>query len=248
MKHLARFVAIAMFVLPLVAFANITSSKHNLSAGGGQVVRAAAETQLCIFCHTPHKSLTQALLWQRATPAGTRGWTLGTTTLAGTPLPQDTQPGTKRCLSCHDGTIGVGAVNNVGGGSPGTITMDPANPAVRAGYLVGNGATAGNEMENTHPVSIPYAGQTYLTVVSSANPDGAIGNYFAPTNAGCTSATGFCTTGTNGAAITLYGTALGSLGVECDSCHEVHDKYDPNFYLLRVTSVGSALCLACHNK
>jgi len=42
----------------------------------------------------------------------------------------------------------------------------------------------------------------------------------------------------------LFG--IGSDRVECASCHDVHDA--SNAVFLRVTDVGSAICLACHVK
>jgi predicted CXXCH cytochrome family protein len=46
------------------------------------------------------------------------------------------------------------------------------------------------------------------------------------------------------AGLPLFG--VGSDRVECASCHNVHD--DTNAVFLRVTDVGSAICLACHVK
>jgi len=36
---------------------SIVNSLHNLSASGPGDVRALSETEICIFCHTPHNSL-----------------------------------------------------------------------------------------------------------------------------------------------------------------------------------------------
>ena len=42
---------------------SIVNSKHNLSASGPGVVKAVAEPEICIFCHTPHNSTPDAPLW-----------------------------------------------------------------------------------------------------------------------------------------------------------------------------------------
>ncbi|MBD3856589.1 MAG: hypothetical protein IFK92_08720, partial [Acidobacteria bacterium] len=49
---------------------SVVDTKHNLSVSGPGAIRAASETQVCIFCHTPHNSTTQAPLWNRTDPGG----------------------------------------------------------------------------------------------------------------------------------------------------------------------------------
>lgn len=246
MNRIKLVALIAM--LPALAFAQgITGTRHDLAlgaAGGGP--KATANTQTCIFCHTPHKSATQALIWNHtliSTNGGVRGWT-GVSTATGTSLPTAISAVSTRCLSCHDGTVGLGDVSNVGNGSAGTIVM---SGNVTTGYLVGNGAV-GNEMLNNHPVSIPYAGATYGTVGASGAITAGSFNYQAPTQTGCDTPSGWCTSyGSNGVRIYLYGTAAGNLGVECGSCHEVHNKYGGS-YFLRASAGGSQICLTCHEK
>jgi predicted CXXCH cytochrome family protein len=246
MKKLIKLSLVLTVVLPLAAMAQITGTRHDLAtgaAGGGP--KATTQNQTCVFCHTPHKALAQALIWNHNLPAGTRGWSAGTQTAEGTPLPAAINADSMRCLSCHDGTVGLGDVNNMGGGTAGTIVM---SGPVTAGYLVGNGA-AGNEMVNNHPVSIPYAGLTVGTVTSKAVADGTVGNYWqVASGASCSSPSGFCTAkAATGSFINLKGTVATALTVECSSCHEPHNKYGGT-YFLRVAAANSALCLACHNK
>ncbi len=246
MKHLIKSTIILAIALPTAALAQITGTRHDLAtgaAGGGP--KATVQNQTCVFCHTPHKALAQALIWNHNVAAGTRGWTAGTVTAQGTPLPTAINADSMRCLACHDGTVGLGDVNNTGGGTAGTIVM---SGPVTGGYLVGNGAL-GNEMVNNHPVSIPYAGLTVGGVVSKAVADGSNGNYWqVASGAACQSPSGFCTAKTaTGALINLKGTAATALTVECSSCHEPHNKYGGTFFL-RVSAANSALCLACHNK
>lgn len=244
-----RRVAAVACVLASGAFAGpmgIQNTPHDMSAGSltpAMAARALTETQLCIHCHTPHGAQGGDLLWQRATPVWTRGWAV-LTTATGTLLPADISMESKRCLSCHDGTIALGEVNNRGEGAPGVIEM--TRPVPRPVFLVGNGP-AGNEMLNNHPVSIPYAGQTYNGMVSGAQARGGLGDYYPPTEVACRSPSGFCTgASTLGVFINLRGDTFGRLGIECNSCHEPHNRYGhPSF--LRAPMDASALCQACHN-
>lgn len=238
-----KLVALLTLVPALALAQGITGTRHDLAtgaAGGGP--KATSNTQTCGFCHTPHNSNTQALIWNKTLATGTRGWT-ATSTANGTSLPTAIQPASMRCLSCHDGTVALGDVSNVGNGSAGNIAM---SGPVTAGYLVGDGV-APNAMLNNHPVSIPYAGATYQTVVSGATTSGTF-DYRTTTNTGCDTPSGWCTSfAGNGNRIYLYGTAATNVGIECGSCHEVHNKYGGS-YFLRASATGSQICLACHEK
>lgn len=239
-----RFKLVALLaLLPAVAFAQISNTRHDLASTSTTAgPKSTGTTQTCIFCHTPHKAAAQALIWNHTLVTATRGWTT-TSTATGTSLPTDISASSKRCLACHDGTVALGDVNNVGNGTAGNIAM---SGPVTAGYNVGNGA-AGNEMLNNHPVSIPYAGATYLTRASGATTTGTF-DYQAPANASCDTPSGWCTAAAgNGTRIYLYGTAANNLGIECGSCHEVHNKYGGS-YFLRASATGSQICLACHEK
>jgi hypothetical protein len=44
---------------------SVVNSPHNLSASGPGPIRAIAEDQPCIFCHTPHHSTGIKPLWNR---------------------------------------------------------------------------------------------------------------------------------------------------------------------------------------
>lgn len=237
--------AALMALVPALAFAQgISNTRHDLASGSATAgPKATSQTQTCIFCHTPHKSNTQALIWNKTLVTGTRGWNNPTTTVSGTPLPADISASSKRCLACHDGTVALGDVSNVGNGTAGNIAM---SGTVSTGYQVGTGA-AGNEMLNNHPVSIPYAGSTYLTRVSGASTVGTF-DYRDPTNSGCDTPSGWCSSyASNGSRIYLYGSSNTTLGIECGSCHEVHNKYGGS-YFLRAAATGSQICLTCHEK
>jgi len=262
-------IAALLALVPGLALAAITGSKHDLSATTGQAtLRAAAPAaggtnQICVFCHTPHNARTPLLLWNRNTalvPTAFSGWG-ATNTTAGTLLPGTIGDVSRRCLSCHDGSIAVGAVVNLNG------VINP--PEIQ---MVGTHQTGGrinstfyivkaDAMQGHHPVSIPYAaaagGNIYNGITSLARQSATVGDYF-PVQVGgtCQSPTNICTTSTTGADIQLYAgaTAPGSstnYGIECSSCHDTHNERNiPR--MLRVDNESAAnpsgLCMGCHNK
>ncbi|HEY3448483.1 MAG TPA: cytochrome c3 family protein [Myxococcales bacterium] len=271
MRHFAHLVAVAAILLPGVVFAQagIRNSKHDLSNSSTAVVKStAANNQICIFCHTPHKAQSTQLLWNHTqTAVATYSWGNDlsanplTATTQGTPLPTTLRGQSKICLGCHDGSIALGNVSNAGGGVAGTIAITALAGRVDAaglllpagGYTIGVGGSMGGH----HPVSIPYAGQTgYNGIASSATGDGTLGNYYSVVTTGCTSASGLCTNagaldGRNGLAINLLPNAAGAttnLGIECSSCHEPHNKTGFANFTLVNNSSASGLCRSCHNK
>ncbi len=254
MRKLLKLAVVAALAVPLAASASgtISASKHNLSTSGtNTLAKATSETQICVFCHTPHNSESTKLLWNRVTPAGSPGWTNMNTT-AGTQLPPVNMLNTptKACLTCHDGTQSVGAVRNLNGVAS-TIQMNTTADISNTGniinttYLVGGG---GN-MDKNHPVSIPFKGATYLAQTTSIQSKITwIDTDYRDSMITC-GTTGYpvCVTGLSGTTtMRLYGSATNNAGVECGSCHEPHDGTYGRF--LRANNAGSALCQACHNK
>jgi hypothetical protein len=123
--------------------ASIVGSKHDMSTTGGSAAfGAAGQTQVCIYCHTPHSAKTGvddlAPLWNHANTVAI--FTTYGTTAQGTTA--GAVGGTsKACLSCHDGTVAVDSF----GSATGT-------------HLIGAGATLiGTDLTNDHPISIEYA-------------------------------------------------------------------------------------------
>jgi predicted CXXCH cytochrome family protein len=124
---------------------DIVNTKHNLSVSGLGVARASTETRICIFCHTPHNATPLSPLWNKELEAQVYNVYASPTLKAG-PLPQPSGP-TKLCLSCHDGTIAMGAVVTPSGG----ITMSGGN-TLPPGSL----SDLGLDLSGHHPVSFPY--------------------------------------------------------------------------------------------
>ena len=120
-------------------------TKHNLSVTGTGQIRALNEDRICIFCHTPHNAAPLSPLWNKSLQPQVYTVYASPTLKAG-PLPQPSGP-TKLCLTCHDGTVAMGAVLNPAGG----IAM------LGTGYLQpGSLSGFGLDLSGHHPVSFPY--------------------------------------------------------------------------------------------
>ncbi len=106
--------------------------------------------QICQPCHTPHNSnfaqVTEAPLWNHTLTTASFQMYVGTGSFGlngggyGLTAPDGTS---KLCLSCHDGSVALGAF----GGQTGSTTM--------TGYDNGN-ADLGTDLRNDHPVSFVY--------------------------------------------------------------------------------------------
>ncbi len=116
----------------------VISSKHNLSAGGpGPVTSSRQDT--CIFCHTPHSSdVNVKPLWNHTLPTQTYNTYTSSTYNAGPGTPA--AGSSKQCLSCHDGTVALGATV-----SEGLISTTGS---------MGAAAALGTELTNDHPIAI----------------------------------------------------------------------------------------------
>lgn len=268
MKTFSRLLGLLVVLLPGMAFAQIANTAHDLGSGSTADVRATTETQLCKFCHTPHVAQSTQLLWnhtQTAAVAFTWGNDLDgnalTATTEGTTLPTALRNASKRCLACHDGTVAIGDVSNANGGVAGIMPITTVAGRSTAGGLMigGNRTGVGGNLGGNHPVSVPYAGETYglnVSGVPAAKVGAAvIGGYYNVVTAGCTSPSGVCTSATggalNGAAINLIPFTPGgttNVGVECTTCHDPHGVGGGVPYFARVPVAGSALCRSCHNK
>ena len=86
---------------------SVVNSVHNLSVTGPGTVKAVSETEICIFCHTPHDSKPSSPLWNKEDP-GMAYVLYSSSTAQGVPGQPDGS--SVLCLSCHDGTIALGNV------------------------------------------------------------------------------------------------------------------------------------------
>lgn len=86
---------------------SVVNSVHNLSVTGTGDVKATSESEICIFCHTPHNSLPASPLWNKEDPGYTYTLYNSSTVQA---APGQPDGSSILCLSCHDGTTALGNV------------------------------------------------------------------------------------------------------------------------------------------
>lgn len=212
------------------------SNPHNLSSLSGNSKKALTETQICIFCHTPHGATPQSTLWSRLPPEGPMG---GFPTFAASSV-QDpsgilgiddagivatTQYSTahdypngssKLCLSCHDGVTAMGILANGD-----EIDMS------------GTGKALAIDLAVSHPISFVY-NQSVVTYLNSLGKTDTYKNF----------------------PITAYlsSDSTGKTWVQCTICHQPHqDTKNATYNLPFWRGPGTddiaeydAICAACH--
>ncbi|MDH5308438.1 MAG: hypothetical protein OEY08_00630 [Gammaproteobacteria bacterium] len=238
---------------------DVAATRHNLSASGTGNVSASTETQVCVFCHTPHAATNApgAPLWNRQLSGQTY------TTYTSSSLDAETIAGTlaqpagssKLCLSCHDGTLALGAVNVLGGQQ--NVTIDLTGTAVGGtmppgqGELTGFTRNLGTDLRNDHPISLTY--DTTLAAVDGELFDPAVAAHIGIRAPGVRPPVPLEATG-----------PAGEGQVQCGTCHDPHvidASVTPTNKFLRLQrfqqsqpadgSFDETLdinCLACHDK
>lgn len=236
MKRL--LVLLAAVGLGLSAQTSVVNTKHNLSATStayGANGAVTTYTQVCKFCHSPHganvadKQLVP--LWGHANTAqvytmyaSNPNQTLKTTAI-------DAQPSgpSLACLSCHDGTVAVNARYTYG---------DAAAPRWTYGNMNSN-ATVTNDFDVTTDLKGNVMG-TLKHSIAGETKDNLATVHPISIKYDTTANTQLVPVAN------LVGVKLYNGKVQCASCHDAHGTANSMF--LRVTSTGSALCLACHVK
>ena len=123
---------------------SIVSTVHNLSASGPGTIKATTESDICIFCHTPHLSRPASPLWNRNDPGAT--YTLyNSSTIDAVPGQPDGS--SILCLSCHDGTIALG-----------NVLSRTADISFASGVTVlpAGSSRLTTDLSDDHPVSFTY--------------------------------------------------------------------------------------------
>jgi hypothetical protein len=232
--------------------ADIANTKHNLSSSGPGTVKATTETQICVFCHTPHgaENIPGAPLWNRKLSGATyTPYTSSSIEANAAELASGPGGSSKLCLSCHDGTMALGNVNVLNGRVNQTIGL--TGTGAGGTMPTGSGATTGftrnigTELTNDHPISFTYDAALAARDGELRVPDGT-------------------TVGTRSPAarpkLPLEGGQM-----QCSTCHDPHLKEtDPlkgpaKFLRLNrlqeqtpaggaFSETGDIFCLACHDK
>lgn len=144
-------IAAVLGLIPLGILAKQKSSifqtKHNLSVSGRGDIKSQTETRVCIFCHSSHNASSEGPLWNHETTAPSKFKSYKSSTMDG--VTEQPNGATKLCLSCHDGTIAVGAIK----GLAQPLHMQQAG---RGAIPDGRKSNLGTDLSGTHPVSIKF--------------------------------------------------------------------------------------------
>lgn len=265
---------------PAARVSDVRNTVHNLSTSNPGLsptpTMSTSETQVCVFCHTPHAATqVNAPLWNKKTSSATYTSYTSASLAAETIYGQLGQPGgsSKLCLSCHDGTLAVGAVNVLNGkGSltnQGTITIsNMVNTGAGGTIPVGAGAQTGFtrdlgvDLTNDHPISL-----TYDSTVANANGELSVpdASQNIPPGSGSIVAIG---SPRKRPLLPLEPTGANGAGqIQCATCHDPHirDSGGENIKFLRANrfqksqpsggafnlgdiQTGDIICVACHDK
>ncbi len=216
--------ALVIFVAATSTSQSVVGSKHDLSTSGGITNKSTNETQVCIFCHTPHQKtlVTASPLWNKALSAQATYGVYASSTLNATVA--DIGPGgtvSNLCMSCHDGTVAVNSLGNTS--SIGTPAMGSGTELSATFQIAaGRAANLGTSLTTDHPINFTYDAALVTADGGLVSPNSASYVDVAHT-------------------IPLYGGK-----VQCASCHNPHSNTNAPF--MRATNAGSALCLKCHVK
>ena len=122
----------------------IRGSKHDLSLTGPGPTKSAHEREICVFCHAPHGTASDAPLWNRYSSGATYETYRSSTAKAKVGQPTGAS---KLCLSCHDGTIALGMVRS---------RRTPIRFAGGVVTMPSGSANLTTDLSDDHPISFPY--------------------------------------------------------------------------------------------
>ena len=238
----------------LALCADGTHAASTCAAGNNQQTLSIGVIGLCTKCHTPHKAKSTNLLWNHTLLHTQYNWD-DTQTTAGTNYPTffgDTYKGpTTKCLSCHDGTM-----SSTDGmwfnrqSVTGTMYVPPVG-SLDSGHEIANKANP-NNMSGNHPVAFPYPLNGVSSTYNGTSNGAAIASadwVKDPTPNGImlynqVTAGGAIVRGVNGSVT----------GMECGSCHDVHNGSRAvgtmllTGQLTGATQASGYICLQCHIK
>lgn len=142
-KLIFYFSIMSVVSIPLLA-QGLATTVHNLSVSGSGSVKATSETELCVFCHTPHNSSPRSPLWNKSDPGVS--YTLYNSSTSEATVGQPSGP-SLLCLSCHDGTIALGSVLS----RADDITFSGGVTTMPIGFT-----NLTSDLSDDHPVSFTY--------------------------------------------------------------------------------------------
>ncbi|HXE41981.1 MAG TPA: cytochrome c3 family protein [Candidatus Baltobacteraceae bacterium] len=136
---------IGLFFATSLRANSVVTSVHNLSVSSPGTIKATAEGDVCIFCHTVHRANGQTPLWNHNMSGVTNYIVYSSPTLKA--VVGQPNGSSRLCLSCHDGTVALGSVNS----RTSTIQMQNGVTTMPTGR--GN---LGTDLSGDHPISFIY--------------------------------------------------------------------------------------------
>lgn len=155
MKYITSLILFLLVSTAGYTDTRVADTVHNLSTSGSGQFKSQSVTQICAFCHTPHKPALGPGLWNRRVSNFSQPYQSSTAVA---------EPGTLGgssvlCLSCHDGTIALGEMLKPprgNGESAGNL---------RRTFLTGR-SRFGTNLSNHHPIGFNYSPSLH-----NANPE-----------------------------------------------------------------------------
>ncbi len=232
----------------------LASSTHDWSEGS-HASKFTGGVGMCTYCHTPHSAQTTLLLWNQTLSSNTFSWDVPTTT-AGTSFATFSgltyKGSSTKCLSCHDGSVAIGDFQLFEG--TGEVVGTP-NPTITVGK--GMGASiyrigASGNMAGNHPTAMPYPYQQQQNTYNGVTTGAA----YIVDEWQMTPVSPVRLYNDDGSGDITGGPVTMKSGIECTSCHDVHndknvaDPSGKNYFVLGTLSGNDTgyICLKCHIK
>jgi len=224
------YFAFCIFIfIPLLAYALVKDTKHNLSITGPGDVKAVSETEICIFCHTPHNSSPAQPLWNHQLSAVVNYINYASPTLQSYSSEAEAPPidgHSKLCLSCHDGTVAIGWLVSRWE----EIMMVTVGGVIdSSGKLIGGPGYLGTDLSGGHPISIIFDEALAIRRNSADPPLTPLKWPIVDTD------------------IKLYPTQNG-YGVQCTSCHDPHENKAGEWPPFWQKPSHDEVCMVCHEE
>jgi hypothetical protein len=242
-KKISRLIFFSLLICTLTAsFAiaayasGLIDTKHNLSLSGkGDVT--SRETEICVFCHTPHNANPAYPLWNHELSSVQTYKTYWSSTLQSYSEAESqawkVDGFSKLCLGCHDGTVALGDVQN----------RDEEIETVPDILSLGMTGYLGTDLSGTHPVSIVF------DLALKEKRDEAQKDYpikFMPLKSPPLKFGDRNLTGDRD--VLIYPTQGNKFGVQCSSCHDPHggvgEEGAPPFWR---KPTHDEVCAVCHD-
>ncbi|NWF75158.1 MAG: hypothetical protein HXY53_01055 [Nitrospirae bacterium] len=201
-----------------------------MSVSGTGDVKAVSETQICIFCHTPHNASPAKPLWNHEITAVVNYINYWSPTLQSYSSEAEAPPidgFSKLCLSCHDGTVAIGSIISRWD----EIQMISITDVLDAsGRLIRGPGYLGTDLSGGHPISIIF---DEILANKRNTSDPPLSRLKWPIN---------------DPYVKLHPTQNG-YGVQCTSCHDPHTNRAaggwPPFWN---KTTHDEVCIVCHEE